>query len=109
MKITFEEIKSKSEHIHIELLNSLSGELIEKAKEDQFFDVKILVNGIEMEPKLFNSALVNLEMAIKNTARMMLQERLYEIESKVEKLNDLFNDASNKIIDEFELESEKNY
>ena len=58
MKITFEELLSKKEWLHSELLNSLPHEIVSKASEDQFYDVKLVINGVEVEPKMYNDIMM---------------------------------------------------
>ena len=46
MKVTFQEVLSRKTWLQKEMLNSLTGDNITKASEDQFYDVKLLINGI---------------------------------------------------------------
>jgi len=104
MKITFEEVLSEKEWIHKELMNSLTGEIVTKAMKDRFYDVKIVVNGIELEPVVFNHIMNNLEKCIDEQARGLVLEKLQEAEDKVRKLSDIFDEATSKIKDEFKLD-----
>ncbi len=61
MKITFDETTSCNEWIHKELLESLTGEVINKATEERAYNVKLLVNGVELEPKFFNDIVNNID------------------------------------------------
>ena len=60
MKITFDETLSRKEWIHRELMESLTDEVISKAANDRFYEVKLLVNGIELEPNFFNDLVNNI-------------------------------------------------
>lgn len=104
MKITFEELLSRKEWLHTELLNSLNGDLITKASEDGFYQVKLLVNGVELEPKLFNKIVNNIENYIDEQAKSLIKEKLVEAENKVRKLSELFDKVAYKIKDEFNLD-----
>ena len=75
MKITFEELMNRSEYMHIELLNSLTNEIIEKARSNGEFEVNMLVNGVKLEPRWFNDLMANIETYIYNEARMIADEK----------------------------------
>ena len=49
MKIKFEEIKKRKQWIHRELLRSLDNDTINNARSKGEFDVKIVVNGTELD------------------------------------------------------------
>ena len=104
MKITFEEALSRKEWLHTELMNSLTGDLITQASEDRFYEVKLLVNGIELEPQLFNKIVNNIEKYIDEQAKSLVREKLEEAENKVRRLSELFDEVSYKIKDEFNLD-----
>ena len=104
MKITFEEALSRKEWLHTELMNSLTGDLITQASEDRFYEVKLLVNGIELEPQLFNKIVNNIEKYIDEQAKSLVREKLEEAENKVRRLSELFDEVAYKIKDEFNLD-----
>lgn len=105
MKITFEEVLSSKTWIASELLSSLSYEIIDTAINDQFYDVKLLVNGIQLEPKLFNDIMNNVEKYIDSEARKIVLEKLEKAEYKTRRLDELISDACEKIKLEFDLEN----
>lgn len=105
MKIKFEEVLSNKDWIHKELMHSLTGDIIEKAKKDEFYDVKLLVNGIEIEPSLFNHIMNNVEKYINSEATALLHDKLDKVKYKIRKLEELVDEASSKITDEFELKN----
>jgi uncharacterized protein YllA (UPF0747 family) len=104
MKITFEEALSRKEWLHTELMNSLTGDLITQASEDRFYEIKLLVNGIELEPQLFNKIVNNIEKYIDEQAKSLVREKLEEAENKVRRLSELFDEAASRIKDEFNLD-----
>jgi hypothetical protein len=104
MKITFEETLSRKEWLHAELMESLTGDVIMKASEDQFYDVKLLVNGVELEPQLFNKIVNNIERYIDEQAKSKVIDKLEETENKLQKLSELFDEVVYKIKDEFSLD-----
>lgn len=103
MKITFEETLSRKEWLHSELMNSLTGEIIEKAMEDQFYDVKLVVNGIEIEPYLYNDIMNGIENYINQQAKSLIKEKLNEVDNKISQLNGIIDESKNKILDEMGL------
>ena len=107
MKITFDETLSRNEWLHRELMNSLTGEVITKASEDRFYEVKLLVNGIELEPQLFNKIVNNIEKYIDEQAKLLVREKLVEAENKIRKLSELIDEVSYKIIEEFNLDEQE--
>ena len=107
MKITFDETLSRNEWLHRELMNSLTGEVITKASEDRFYEVKLLVNGIELEPQLFNKIVNNIEKYIDEQAKLLVREKLVEAENKIRKLSEMIDEVSYKIIEEFNLDEQE--
>lgn len=103
MKITFEELLSRKEWLHTELLHSLTGDVINKASEDQFYEVKLLVNGIELEPTFFNNLVNGIEKYVDKEANSLLEAKLEKCEFSVERLKEYIYEASYKIREEFEL------
>lgn len=107
MKITFEEVLSGKKWVEAELLRSLPVEVIEKAMNDQFYEVKLLVNGIEVEPKFFNDLVGNIEKYVDDTAASLIYDKIGEIKEKLQnkmnKLETILNDASDELIKEMNL------
>lgn len=103
MKIKFEEIKSRQLWIHKELLHSLDGDTISKAKEEAAFDVKILVNGSELEPKFLNDLVHNMSTYIEGRAKSMLNDKMMKANEKAQQLLDIVESASDKIIRGFDV------
>jgi hypothetical protein len=104
MKITFEEVLSRKDWLHAEMLRSLTFDLITQASEDRFYDVKLLVNGVELEPQLFNTLVDNIEKYIDEQAKALVREKLEEAENKVKKLSEFFDAAVEKIKEDFDLD-----
>lgn len=104
MIITFEQLLKEKSWLHSELLHSLTGELINKAREDQYYDVKLVVNGVEVEPKLFNDIVNNIESYVDKQAESLLEEKMEEIRNKSQQLEELVDEATRNIMDKFILE-----
>lgn len=104
MKITFEELLSRKEWLHVELMNSLTGDIIEQASEDRFYDLKLLVNGIELEPNFYNKLINNIDKYIDEQAKSLIREKLEEAENKVRKISEMFDEIAYRLKDEFNLD-----
>lgn len=81
MKITFEEVLSRNEWIHKELMRSLTPELITQAYKDRFYDIKININGINVEPNLFNDIISNIDEYVTAGAQVLYNEKIDAIQS----------------------------
>lgn len=103
MKITFDEILANKGglNLHHELLNSTPSEVIDSAMTDRFYDVKLIINGIEVEPLLFNKLMNSIEKHIDNEAKNLISEKLQEAENKVMRLDNLVREAALRIREEF--------
>lgn len=109
MKVTFEDLLSRKEWLHGELLNSLTVDVINQANDDKFYDVKLLVNGIELEPQFFNDIMNNVVKYIEKEAKSLVREQLEVAEQKARKLSELIDEASNQIKGEFDLFENEDY
>ena len=76
MKVTFQEVLSRKTWLQKEMLNSLTGDIITKASEDQFYDVKLLINGIEIEPNIFNDIMNGIEKYVDAEAKELVKIKL---------------------------------
>jgi Zn-dependent oligopeptidase len=104
MKIKFDEIlANKKDWLHQELLASATNEVIDLAKEKAEYDVKLLINGIEVEPKLLTKIIENLDAYIANRAKNMLLTKLKDAENEVHELVEAISAAKSNIIDKFKL------
>ena len=103
MKITFDETLSRKEWLHRELLNSLTGDIIEKATEDRFYDVKLLVNGVELEPTIYNDLVGGIEKYVEQEARSLINEKvdgiMTELNNGVVELTEQIQELSERIKD----------
>ena len=106
MKVTFQEVLSRKTWLQKEMLNSLTGDIITKASEDQFYDVKLLINGIEIEPNIFNDIMNGIEKYVDAEAKELVKIKLEKAEYKIRKLEELISEASDKIREEFDLRND---
>lgn len=106
MRITFDQIIERKEWLHREILSSMTPELIEKAAKDRFYDVTLLLNGIEVDTNLFNDILNNIEKYIDTQARILITEKYQEAEDKARKLHEMVDAVTKSINDDFIKELE---
>lgn len=106
MKITFEEILRGKEWLHAEMLRSLTGDLIDKAINDGFYDIKLLVNGVELEPIMFNDIVNNIDEYVDNEAQKLINDKLEEADNQAQKLTEMIREATYKIREEFDISEE---
>jgi hypothetical protein len=84
-------------------MNSLTGECIESGREKQQYEVKLLVNGIELEPKLLEDLILNVVKHIDIEALKVADDKLKDALHDVEDLNDIIKEVSYKIRDKFDI------
>lgn len=113
MKITFDDTINKKDWLHRCLLSSLTDEAIHSGIETRSYEVKLLVNGIELEPKTLDDLLTNVEKYIDSEAKALFEKTYTEpaerLRLKMNKLEDIIKDAKDKIIEEFEITEEADY
>lgn len=104
MKITFEEALSRKTWLQKELMESLNDECFscKEALEKQEWDVKLVVNGVDVEPVWFNSIMTKLKEHIDAEAKLLFEQHLESIqetlEDKTKKLLDNIQDIHNDLI-----------
>ena len=99
MKITFEEVLSKSTWLQHELLSSLTPEVFKKVGEDQFWNVKMIINDVEVEPVLFNELMTKLEDFIDGEAKKLVKEKYDAIIDQAQELESLLTTVKENIIE----------
>lgn len=108
MTITFEETLSRKDWLHKELMYSLSGEVITAAMSKGGYEVKLLVDGVELEPTLLNELLSKIEYYVDKEAKILFDDKYAEmIESLKNKFNgmeDTLKDVQEKIALEHNVE-----
>lgn len=108
MRVTFNELINRKEWLYKELMHSLTGELINKAKEDQFYDVTLLVNGVELEPQFYNDIVENINKYVVREAETIIANKFSDmmdsITNKVDELNESMSEAQDEIIHRLNFE-----
>jgi hypothetical protein len=111
MKITFDDTINKRDWLHSCLLSSLTTEAINSGIETRSYEVKLLVNGIELEPTHLNDLLTNVEKHIDNEAKTLFYKTYTEpaerLRLKMNRLEDIIKEAKDKIINEFNITEEE--
>lgn len=72
------------------------------AKKQGFYDIKLLVNGIELEPKFLNHLINNISKFIEDEAKSVLDKKLCLIKEKAEILEGMVNQACLSIRNDME-------
>lgn len=103
MKITFEETTSRKEWIHVELLRSLTPEIISDARENGCYEVKLMVNDNLLEPKFLNDLIDNIAEYIDKEANKIANDKLSDALDKARKLESIVQEAADNIRSEFNI------
>ena len=106
MKILIEDLLKNKAWLHAELLNSLTIDLIDKSLEDGFYEVKLLVNDVVVEPKMFNDIVNNIGKYVDQEAEKVVAEKFEDATEKLNKLNYLVESVKSNIADEFNINIE---
>jgi len=54
MKIPFKDAIGKNDLLHITLMNCLTPEVIDSAREKEEYEVRLVVNGVDLDPTTLN-------------------------------------------------------
>lgn len=97
MKITFKEALSGKTWLQKELMQSLSDECFDTLEPNQdWWDVKLVVNGVDVEPVWFNSIMTKLEEYIDTEAKLLFEQYLENIQEDLKnKTRKLLDDMQN--------------
>lgn len=107
MKITFEEALARKTWLTKELMRSLNDECfnVKEALDKQEWDVKLVVNGVCVEPIWFNSIITKLEEHINTEAKILFEQYLENtrenLETKTKKLLDDMQDIHDDLIESY--------
>ncbi len=99
MKITFEEVLSKSTWLQHELLSSLTTESFKKVGEDRFWNVKLVINDVEVEPIIFNELMGKIEDFIDGEAKKLVNEKYEKVIEQAQELEKLLTDLKENVND----------
>lgn len=106
MKITFDEVLSKSTPLENELMLSLTDKVFathDPKTSPREWDVKLFINGVEVEPVIYNSLFSHTEEWIEERAKDYLREKLDEADRSIRELTEYLEEAKANIIDKHNL------
>ena len=108
MKITAQELISEKNWLHKCILESINVDVIDDARDNHDFnyDIKMVVNGHELEPELLNKLITNIVAYIELEALDIVNTRMQSAVDKAKQLENIVQEASDKIRDEFGIEKE---
>jgi len=98
--------------LHECLLGSLTKEAMDSGLQpdgNYLFDVKLVVNGIELDPKLLDVLVTGINQVVERNAIRIAEEKLRDPLESAEKLSAIIDEARQKIRDEFKLENSDDY
>lgn len=106
MKITFDETLKRNKFLHAEIMNSVPPEALKAGEKDRCFDVKLIINGFECEPRYLNDIWSKIDSYIDKEADKIAHEKIQDALRQADILHDIIKDASQKIMSSFCLNPE---
>ena len=116
MKITSKELVSGirggvKDYICEEILSSLTSETIhspiETEEDGHIYEVKLLINGIEVEPKLLQRIYAGIEKIVDDEAAIRADNKLKEALHSIDMLHGVIKEAEYKIREQFNIEDQE--
>lgn len=104
MKISFQDAIHKNDLLHIALMNCLTPEVIESAREAEEYDVKLVVNGVELDPTTLNLFQDKAEEWIETRGKEIAAEKFHEAAKAAEDFSIMVNDIKNKLIEKYGID-----
>lgn len=100
--VTFAENLSRKEWINKELMASLTTEVFQNMDvKKQEFEVQLLVNGINVPLKWFNSIMTKFEEHINEEAKELFKNYIEDIDLEVQKFDDIIRDIKEDMTNKF--------
>jgi hypothetical protein len=117
MKITFDELvadirgensdmKGKRNWLFACIMSSLTNEAIKSGEDTRSYEVKLLVNGIELEPRLLQDLIENIEKYVDREAEILADRKFSAAIRDVDDLADIVREATEKIRDRYDIQKE---
>jgi hypothetical protein len=103
MIITWKSLINENSWLNKCIMDSLTNECIESGREKTQYEVKLLVNDIELEPKVLEDLITNVVKYIEKEAVSLADEKLKDVLVRADKLQEIVNEACYKIRDEFNI------
>jgi hypothetical protein len=101
MIITFQEAISEDDLLHIALMSCLTPEVIEQAMEKKEYDVKLVVNGVELDPTILNLFNEKADEWVETRAKKMAAEKFHEAAHAASEFARMVNDVKSALIEKY--------
>lgn len=104
-----EDTKTDNYWLYRCLMRSMSTEMIEKTRnkgkdEDKDnFDVKLIINGVEVEPTFLQDLVKNVVKHIDESADDLMKKKFQEAKQRLWRLDEIVDDACSAIRKEFNI------
>lgn len=105
MKITFDDAISKDDLLHIALVDCLTPEILDSAMESREYEVKLVVNGFELDPKVLNLFHEKADEWIETRAKEMAAAKFHEAAREAEIFAKMVNDMKNSLIEKYNIDT----
>ena len=116
MRITSKDIVGKTrgkvkDWICEELLSSLTDETIyspiQTEEDGHIYEIKLVINGIEVEPKLLQRLYDGIEKIVDDEAAIIADNKLKEALHSIDMLHGVIKEAEYKIREQFNIEDQE--
>ena len=105
MKFTFDDLNKQNGWLVDEIMSSLTSECYtEQVMKDEFFDIKLSINGNLIEPVLYNNIMSRIEIIINNQANLLLKNKLEEATNEIDVLKNMVTKLTENISDKYNLD-----
>jgi hypothetical protein len=106
MKLSWTQAVNDKTWITAQVMDVLTGDLIDETRESQEYDIKITINGREFEPTLLVRLFEEQEKFIKTEAQKLVTDKFDDVDRDVELLKDTIREVKYKIQEKFEIRDE---
>jgi hypothetical protein len=116
MRITSKDLVGKTrgkvrDWICEEVLSSLTDETIysptQNDEDGHVYEIKLVINGIEVEPKLLQRLYDGIEKIVDDEAAIIADNKLKDALSSIDTLHEVIKEAEYKIRDKFNIEDKE--
>lgn len=107
MKITFDQLTNTNrDWLCANIMDSVPREVIDKVMSERFFEIKLVINGVEVDPRRLNDIHANVERYIEERAKELIKEKLYEADLHANELAEIVKKAKRKICDDYDIQDD---
>jgi ribosome biogenesis GTPase A len=101
MKIPFKDAIGKNDLLHIALMNCLTPEVIDSAREKEEYEVRLVVNGVDLDPTTLNLFQDKAEEWVETRAKEIAAEKFHEAAKAAEDFSKMVNDIKFALIEKY--------